>query len=70
VVDTHDGPEALGAERLEELQGYLTGVALEHEVPLSRHSSHVEGGQLLMVYFGAPNVFITLWFGFVYGTNC
>jgi hypothetical protein len=24
---------------------------------------------LLMVYFGTPNMFITLWFGFVYGTN-
>jgi hypothetical protein len=26
-------------------------------------------GYLLMVYFGTPNMFITLWFGFVYGTN-
>jgi hypothetical protein len=25
--------------------------------------------QLLTVYFGTPNMFITLWFGFVYGTN-
>jgi hypothetical protein len=25
--------------------------------------------QLLTVYFGTPNVFITLWFGFDYGTN-
>jgi hypothetical protein len=24
---------------------------------------------LLMVYFGTPNMFITLWFGFDYGTN-
>jgi hypothetical protein len=24
---------------------------------------------LLMVYFGAPSMFITLWFGFDYGTN-
>jgi hypothetical protein len=23
----------------------------------------------LMVYFGTPNIFITLWFGFDYGTN-
>jgi hypothetical protein len=22
-----------------------------------------------MVYFGTPNMFITLWFGFDYGTN-
>jgi hypothetical protein len=25
--------------------------------------------QLLTVYFGTPNMFITLWFGFDYGTN-
>jgi hypothetical protein len=24
---------------------------------------------LLTVYFGTPNMFITLWFGFIYGTN-
>jgi hypothetical protein len=24
---------------------------------------------VLMVYFGTPNMLITLWFGFVYGTN-
>jgi hypothetical protein len=24
---------------------------------------------LLTVYFGTPNMSITLWFGFVYGTN-
>jgi hypothetical protein len=27
-----------------------------------------EGG-VLMVYFGTPNMFITLWFGFDYGSN-
>jgi hypothetical protein len=27
------------------------------------------GGGVLTVYFGTPNMFITLWFGFVYGTN-
>jgi hypothetical protein len=25
--------------------------------------------EMLTVYFGTPNMFITLWFGFVYGTN-
>jgi hypothetical protein len=25
--------------------------------------------EILMIYFGTPNMFITLWFGFVYGTN-
>jgi hypothetical protein len=28
-----------------------------------------EWDKVLTVYFGTPNVFITLWFGFVYGTN-
>jgi hypothetical protein len=26
-------------------------------------------GEMLTVYFGTPNMFIILWFGFVYGTN-
>jgi hypothetical protein len=26
-------------------------------------------GDMLTVYFGTPNMFIELWFGFVYGTN-
>jgi hypothetical protein len=26
-------------------------------------------GEMLPVYFGTPNMFITLWFGFDYGTN-
>jgi hypothetical protein len=26
-------------------------------------------GALMMVYFGTPSMFITLWFGFDYGTN-
>jgi hypothetical protein len=26
-------------------------------------------GEMLTVYFGTPNIFITLWSGFVYGTN-
>jgi hypothetical protein len=25
--------------------------------------------EMLMVYFGTPSMFITLWFGFYYGTN-
>jgi hypothetical protein len=29
----------------------------------------VAGGLVLTVYFGAPRMFITLWFGFDYGTN-
>jgi hypothetical protein len=27
------------------------------------------GGGMLTVYFGTPNMFVTLWFGFDYGTN-
>jgi hypothetical protein len=30
---------------------------------------HPSDGRLLTVYFGAPSMFITLWFGFDYGTN-
>jgi hypothetical protein len=26
-------------------------------------------GEMLTVYFGSPSMFITLWFGFDYGTN-
>jgi hypothetical protein len=26
-------------------------------------------GEILTVYFGTPRMFITLWFGFDYGTN-
>jgi hypothetical protein len=26
-------------------------------------------GEMLTVYFDAPSMFITLWFGFDYGTN-
>jgi hypothetical protein len=26
-------------------------------------------GEMLTMYFGAPSMFITLWFGFDYGTN-
>jgi hypothetical protein len=26
-------------------------------------------GEMLTVYFGTLNMFISLWFGFVYGTN-
>jgi hypothetical protein len=37
---------------------------------LPHWSGMVHGaGPLLTVYFGAPSMFITLWFGFDYGTN-
>jgi hypothetical protein len=28
-----------------------------------------QAAAILTVYFGAPSMFITLWFGFDYGTN-
>jgi hypothetical protein len=33
------------------------------------HFDEAQAEQVLTVYFGTPNMFITLWFGFVYGTN-
>jgi hypothetical protein len=32
-------------------------------------TSKLSVGEMLTVYFGAPSMFITLWFGFDYGTN-
>jgi hypothetical protein len=40
--------------------------------PLTAHSCRQAGPAhhpLLTVYFGTPSMFITLWFGFDYGTN-
>jgi hypothetical protein len=32
--------------------------------------SHPYSGEVVLtVYFGTPNMFITRWFGFIYGTN-
>jgi hypothetical protein len=36
---------------------------------LPPHNAHYNGYILLTVYFGTPSMFITLWFGFDYGTN-
>jgi hypothetical protein len=41
----------------------------EGEVASRRSSLTSTSGSLLTVYFGTPNMFITLWFGFDYGTN-
>jgi hypothetical protein len=44
---------------------------LDSDEVLKNH--HLEGGfigrRVLTVYFGTPNMFVTLWFGFNYGTN-
>lgn len=45
VVDAQGWTESLAAEILEERPGDVAGVALEHEEPLLRHTSHVERGQ-------------------------
>jgi hypothetical protein len=37
--------------------------------PLRRPFAGRRGEVLLTVYFGTPSMFITLWFGFDYGTN-
>jgi hypothetical protein len=34
-----------------------------------RQKGFLWGFPVLTVYFGTPNMFIPLWFGFVYGTN-
>jgi hypothetical protein len=36
---------------------------------LARGRARSKRGEMLTVYFGTPNMFITLWFGFDYGTN-
>jgi hypothetical protein len=36
---------------------------------VGRETAATGGGALLTVYFGTPNMFVTLWFGFDYGTN-
>jgi hypothetical protein len=36
---------------------------------LARGRARAKRGGMLTMYFGTRNMFITLWFGFVYGTN-
>jgi hypothetical protein len=36
---------------------------------LAESASEPAEAPVLTVYFGAPSMFITLWFGFDYGTN-
>jgi hypothetical protein len=36
---------------------------------LLEDEQYLSVGDMLTVYFGTPNMFITLWFGFDYGTN-
>jgi hypothetical protein len=36
---------------------------------LLKDEQELNVGEMLAVYFGTPNMLITLWFGFDYGTN-
>jgi hypothetical protein len=55
--------------------GVPNGMSMDASVDLEcphHHSTHRACDvcwPLLTVYFGTPNMFVTLWFGFVYGTN-
>jgi hypothetical protein len=40
-----------------------------YPLPLRSQGTTSSFYSLLTVYFGAPSMFITLWFGFDYGTN-
>jgi hypothetical protein len=71
TVAPHPGPDSLWPQLA--LHGVLAplpqgvvvrGTCHAATVPLQRRAV-----QLLTVYFGAPSMFITLWFGFDYGTN-
>jgi hypothetical protein len=52
---------------------FSTSRALRASLASRRRSrtvvSYSSSDWLLTVYFGAPSMFITLWFGFDYGTN-
>jgi hypothetical protein len=55
------------------LQGFYRGVWSVGVVHIPTGVGDVSAGfgdaRVLTVYFGAPSMFITLWFGFDYGTN-
>jgi hypothetical protein len=44
-------------------------LVLQKELEKNQKIIQVVIWYLLTVYFGAPSMFITLWFGFDYGTN-
>jgi hypothetical protein len=62
-------PKLVESRGIEEIPP-RTPLTLERQKPQNRAPLLTDsGGELLTVYFGTPNMFITLWFGFVYGTN-
>jgi hypothetical protein len=56
ALDRGAYPEKFGRWR-----GFLNRIAVG--------SFGIQAESLLTVYFGTPSMFITLWFGFDYGTN-
>jgi hypothetical protein len=47
----------------------IPGFEVEDGVIIERMGKIFKDIPLLTVYFGTPNMFFTLWFGFDYGTN-
>jgi hypothetical protein len=50
----------------EECRVELRDLVVQYDAQQVQIQSH---DNLLTVYFGTPSMFITLWFGFDYGTN-
>jgi hypothetical protein len=70
---TEDRParrsESHAAKRQRELTEKTPEDALRRGLEV-QHAAAASGARMLLtVYFGTPNMLITLWFGFVYGTN-
>jgi hypothetical protein len=59
-------PELAGVHPVFHVSQLRKCVVVEKRVPAQELDVHKT---LLTVYFGAPSMFITLWFGFDYGTN-
>jgi hypothetical protein len=63
--DDHDRAVKL----LHSLDHTIWGLKFEAIVESEKYDTLTVNELLLTVYFGAPSMFITLWFGFDYGTN-
>jgi hypothetical protein len=51
------------------IQGRSQDGAKVEDFQVSLQRKNISSTYLLTVYFGTPSMFITLWFGFDYGTN-
>jgi hypothetical protein len=70
TTEVFDGAAVVEAV-LKEVDDLLVG-DVDYGSALVEEAAHVLAERLallLTVYFGAPSMFITLWFGFDYGTN-